>query len=395
MISHEEALKIIDEHTPTLGVETVSVEHCAGRIPAMEVKAKIASPPFDKSAMDGFAVRAADVDSLPAELRLVGDSFAGRWPDFKIGPGECARITTGAPVPQGADMVVMVEHTSMPSENTVRVEKLSGGNICMTGEDVAEGQAVLKAGETVSAIKAGVAAGAGFDRLRVYRKPSCAIVCTGTEVIEPGRAIGPGQIYNANGPMLAALLRPLASKVSYSGIAGDSPEAIETAIAAGFEHDLLVVSGGVSVGRYDLVPDALSNLGAETLFHKVAAKPGKPVLFARRGETICFGLPGNPLSCFVVFHIMMRAAIAKMTGSGHRPPEYRTGYMTHALTNRPGRKTFRPCRAQAVEGKNMITLVPSRGSADIMGAGRGNALMVIPGHCDRIEKGETVEYFEV
>lgn len=395
MIPHEEALKIIDESTPILGTETVPTHQSAGRVLAEEVAAKIPSPPFNKSAMDGFAVRAADVGAPPVEMCLVGESFAGRWPDFRVGPGQCARITTGAPVPEGADMVVMVEHTSMPAETIVRVEKLSGENICIRGEDVAEGQIVLKPGETVTAIAAGVAAGAGFDQLRVYRKPSCAVVCTGTEVTEPGQKVGPGQIYNANGPMLTALLAPLTSKVDYLGIAADSPEAIEEALAAGLERDLLVISGGVSVGRYDLVPDVLAGLGAETLFHKVATKPGKPVLFARRGETVCFGLPGNPLSCFVVFHIMMRAAIAKMTGSPERPPEYRTGYMTHALSNKPGRKTFRPCTVVARDGRNAVALVPSRGSADIMGASAGDAFLVIPGDRERLEEGEMVEYFEV
>jgi len=395
MIQHEDALQIIDDHTPVLDTEVVPTRQSAGRVLAEEVAAKIASPPFDKSAMDGFAVGTTDVGELPAELDLVGESFAGRWPDFKVGPGECARITTGAPVPEGADMVVMVEHTSMPAENTVRVEKLSGENICIMGEDVTEGQIVLKPGETMTAIRAGVAAGAGFGQLRVYRKPSCAIVCTGTEVTEPGEEVGPGRIYNANGPMLRALLAPLASKVDYLGIAADSPAAIEEALAAGLEHDLLVISGGVSVGRYDLVGDVLSSLGAETLFHKVATKPGKPVLFARRGRTIAFGLPGNPLSCFVVFHIMMRAAIARMTGSPQRPPEYRTGYMTHALSNKPGRKTFRPCRVAARDGRSAVALVPSRGSADIMGASAANAFLVIPRDCERLEKGEIVEYFEV
>jgi molybdopterin molybdotransferase len=394
MITHEEALSLIRQHVGPLGVAEVATARCGGRVLAEDVTARLASPPFDKSAMDGFAVRSEDVQELPAELRLTGESFAGSWPDFEVGPGECARITTGAPVPQGADMVVMVEHT-LETDGVVRIEKLSGENICAEGEDVTEGQTVLRAGQKLTPLPVGAAAAAGYGKLRVYRRPTSAVICTGTEVVEPPRPVGKGQIYNSNGYILSSLMAPVSSDYEYMGVVGDDEARLSEVIGKGLERDLLVLTGGVSMGQYDLVPDVLKALGVEVVFHKCAIKPGKPVLFGTRGKTCVFGMPGNPFSCFAVFHMLMRAALARMDGLDDLPPHYKTGVMSHGFRNRPGRKTFKPCMAETVDGAVRLRLVDSHGSADIVTAGQANALVTVPDDAAEVEAGQVMKYFDV
>ena len=396
MISHEEALQLIGRHVGALGEEDQKTGRCAGRILAADVVSRVASPPFNKAAMDGFAVRACDVLRLPVDLTLAGRSFAGQPGEPAIGPGQCACVATGAPVPDGADMVVMVEHTRQLPDSKVRIEKLSGKNICQRGEDIENGQLVLRAGQALTPMKVGVAASAGHERLTVYRMPSVALLCTGTEVREPGVPVQDGKIYNSNGPMLGSLLAPLSSDYEYLGIAKDNETNLKDAIQQGLSRDVLVIAGGVSVGRYDLVPAVLKDLGAKIIFHRCAIKPGKPVLFAgHEGGTCVFGLPGNPQSCFVVFHVLLRAVLALMSGAQELPPVYQTGQVRESLRNRPERKNFRPCRVEVRNGINHIVPVPYTGSADIMGPSVANAYMVVQRGVEQVEPGDILEFFEV
>ncbi len=395
MIPYEKALELIDLRTAPLGAQEVPTIECGGRVLAEEVIARIPSPPFNKSAMDGYAVRSADVRELPAKLKLVGESLAGGWPDFAVGPGQCAAIATGAPVPEGADTVVMVEHTERLENGVIRVERLSGANICAQGEDVQEGDVVLKPGQLLTPLEAGVAAAAGYARLKVSRKPSVALVCTGTEVKEPGEKISAGQIFNSNAYLLAALLEPEAREFHYLGIVGDDTASVKAAIEKGLESDVLIISGGVSVGPFDLVPDALAAVGVETVFHKVAIKPGMPVFFGRRGGAHVFGMPGNPLSCFVVFHILVRRAFARMTGWSESPPFLAEGRLTRDVRTKGGRRTFRPCHIEAKAGQVLLTPAEHRGSADITGAADADGFFVVPGDVSQVDEGEIVEFFEV
>jgi len=395
MISHEEALQVIRERVQVLGAEELEIARCAGRVLAADVVCRLASPPFNKAAMDGFAARAPDLRELPVELSLVGDSFAGGWPDFHVGPGQCARVTTGAPVPDGADTIVMVEHTRELGGGKVLIEKLSGSNICARGEDMAEGHVVLGAGQALTAMRLGVAASAGWDRLLVHRLPSVALLCTGTEVLEPGVAVDRGKIYNANGSMLGSLLAPLSSRFEYAGIVPDRQEDMEAAIRRALKGDLVAIVGGVSVGQRDLVPHVLERLGVEIVFHRVAIKPGMPVLFGRRGATCVFGLPGNPQSCFVVFHVLLRAALARMSGAKELPPALKSGRMARGFRNKPERKNFKPCRIEVRDGVNYIVPVQYHGSADITGPSSAHAYLVVPQGVERVEEGEIMDYFEV
>jgi molybdopterin molybdotransferase len=195
--------------------------------------------------------------------------------------------------------------------------------------------------------------------------------------------------------MLSALLAPLGSRLDYLGIAGDREGALRDALQQGLERDVLVIAGGVSVGQYDLVPGVLKDLGVRTVFHRCAIKPGKPVLFGIRGAGFVFGLPGNPQSCLVVFHVLLRAALAVMSGAQELPPVYKTGKMDAGFRNRPGRKNFLPCRVETREGTDYIVPLAQRGSADIVTASSASAFFAVPRGVERVARGQLVEFFEV
>ncbi|MFW6279866.1 MAG: gephyrin-like molybdotransferase Glp [Planctomycetota bacterium] len=395
MISYEEACRLIEHHVTSRGAEMVELQHAAGRRLADDVTARVCSPPFDKAAMDGYAVREEDVRELPAVLTQVGEVFAGGCVERSIGPNQCARIATGAPVPPGADMVVMQEHTEELSDNRVRIKKLSGGNICRRGEDVQAGEVVLSAGQLLDHLHVGVAGAAGHGQLRVYKRPSVALLCTGEEVMEPGDDIRDGHIFNANGPILRSLFQNLGYTPQYLGTVGDSRDELETVMTAGLKHDILIITGGVSVGPYDLVPETLDAQGVETIFHRWKVKPGKPVFFGHRGNTCVIGLPGNPLSVFVSFHLVVRQALLAMEGAEGDIPEFQSGRITEGVSDKARRRSFAPCRVTTYNGENLVIPLPYHGSADIASSASADAFFTLPEGCTGIEEGELVHYFEV
>ncbi len=395
MITHEEALARICEHVSPLGPEEVDTYSAVGRVLAGDVRAMVDSPPFNKAAMDGYAVREADVRALPADLELVDSSFAGQPAGRDLGAGKCVEVATGAPVPAGADMVVMVEHTQALPEGRIRVKKVSGHNICAQGEDVQKGQLIGKAGEPLTPLRVGVMAAGGHDRLTVYRRPSIAVLCTGTEVREPGETLAPGQIFNSNGPMLCSLLRRHARELHYLGIAGDVETELRQAVRRGLRSDVFVLAGGVSVGKYDLVPDVLSDFEVAIAFHGCAIKPGKPTLFGVADGSYVFGLPGNPQSAFVIYHVLLRPMLARVSGRTDLPPAYRRARMAEGFRAKPGRKRFVPCRMETPGGELRLRPVEYSGSADITGASAADAFFVVPSGTDGVKESEVVEFFEV
>lgn len=395
MITYKDGRELVREHVEVLSTEKLATARCEGRVLAADVESRISSPPFNKAAMDGFAVRADDVEGLPADLSLVGESFAGGWPDFEVGRGECARITTGAPVPEGADMVVMVEHTTELSENRIRMEKLSGANICAEGEDIRQGQVVLRSGDLLTPMRVGLAASAGYSALEVYRRPTVALLCTGTEVVEAHKQPGRGQIFNSNGPMLTALLEPMSEELHYLGLAGDRPEELKDELREALKCDFVVATGGVSMGEYDLVPDTLEELGVETIFHRWSVKPGKPLLLGKHGGTSVFGLPGNPQTCFLAFHVLLRAALGLAAGRTDMPPCFRTGLLTKPVSDKSRRKSFKPCRLEVRDSTNYLEPVSYKGSGDIAHPSAANAYFTIPQGTGDVDEGKQVEFFEV
>ena len=327
MIPVEEALEIVLREAPALPFEEVALDDALSRVLAEDVASDSDLPPFDRAAMDGYALRAADVAGAPAALEVVGEVRAGQWPDLTVGPGQAVRIMTGAPVPPGADAVQQVEKTQPLDEFRVTILSAvaEGANVAPRGSEVRAGDVVLARGRVIDPAAIAVLASAGRARVRVARRPVVALLVTGDEIVEVSATPAPGQIRNSNGPAVAAQARLAGAEVRLLGVAPDRQDAIAQALRAGLAADVLVVSGGVSAGDYDLVEPALLELGATFLFTKVAVKPGAPLVFGRRGATLVFGLPGNPVSAQVTFDLFVRPALLKMQGATRRVAAARDG----------------------------------------------------------------------
>lgn len=395
MINHQEALKKVLRLLEPLGTEKVKTSKAIGRILGEDVISGISIPPFDKAAMDGFAVRAEDIEELPAQLKVVGEVSAGQFPDFPIKRGECVKISTGAPLPEEANEIAVAENVKEIGKNEIEVLKPSSGNVCVKGEDLKEGEVAVERGQRLTPLKIGIAASAGQDELIVYKRPTIALLCTGGEIREPSEETKKGQIYNANGSMLSSLLEPLSSKLTYLGIARDEKKELSNKIQNGLKYDLLIISGGVSVGKHDLVPDVLKNLGVKKIFHRWAVKPGMPTFFGIKDKTAVFAMPGNPQSCFVVFKILVEPAIVRMSGASDIPPIYKIGEMAESFVDESDRKHFMPCKIKTENGTNIIERVPYHGSADIRGTSSADGFFVIPLEVKQIKKGQVVEFFEI
>ncbi|MCQ9207021.1 MAG: molybdopterin molybdotransferase MoeA, partial [Omnitrophica bacterium] len=280
MIEFEKALDAILRNAKRLGVEKASLEDSMGRVLTEDVCSKINMPPFDKSAMDGYALNYKDAQRIPAQLKCTGFIQAGEMFTKKVSPGECVKIMTGAGLPKGADSVVMVEDTSS-SESYVEICKSAKKhrNICFKGEDVKIGQKVIEKGKTLSVSDMALLASIGRRFAWVVKKPRVAVLNTGGEIVPLGRKLKSREIYNSNGPQLMALLKKDGIGARYLGIAKDRPKELKSSLEKGLENDVLLVSGGVSMGDYDLVPEILMELGVKKIFHNVRTKPGKPLFF--------------------------------------------------------------------------------------------------------------------
>jgi len=318
MIPFEQAFQTAMSCVPLLGVERADLDTALNRVLAEDVVSDIDMPPFNKSAMDGYACRRAD---LANELEVLEVIAAGAVPTRSIGANQSAKIMTGAMVPGGADCVIMVEYVENPAPNTVRfVGDRTADNICIRGEDVRVGDVVLRAGQRIGPQHVAVLASVGCVRPPLRVRPRVAIIATGEELVAPAEKPGPGMIRNSNGSQLAAQVSAAASvPVSY-GTARDTERSLDQVVKRAMaETDVLLLSGGVSMGDFDLVPGVLKSNGFELLFEKVAIKPGKPTVFGRAGDVFCFGLPGNPVSTFVLFDILVKPFVYKMMGHDYVP----------------------------------------------------------------------------
>ncbi|MEW4455106.1 gephyrin-like molybdotransferase Glp [Bremerella sp. JC817] len=383
MLSVNQALEQVSQHSYPLPTHECSAFEALGAALAEDLVSPVESPAFDKAMMDGFALRSADTCGGSANLEIVEEITAGNTASESIQEGMAARIMTGAPMPKGADAVVMVEHTQIDSENVDRVQILdevpTGSHVLKRGGLLEKGQVVLSAGSIIRPIEVGILADLAGGRVTVRRKPKVAIISTGDELVEAHEEPGPGQIRNTNGPMLAAMATEAGAEAKRLGIVRDNREHLYAAIQEGLEADILLISGGMSVGVKDLGPGILAEHGVEKVFHKVNLKPGKPLWFGKREgsgtPTLVFGLPGNPVSSLVCFHLFVRSALNAMMGRTAVSPFVPGFLLTRDFANPGDRPVFFPAYACRKEGAG-ATIAPLnwKGSADLATLAKANAL---------------------
>ncbi|HTS77399.1 MAG TPA: gephyrin-like molybdotransferase Glp [Bryobacteraceae bacterium] len=363
---------VVREVRPLGALETVAMCDAVGRVLAESVAADRDYPPFDRSARDGFAVRSADV---PGELRVIGEVRAGTVFEGAIGTGEAVEIMTGAPLPEGADAVVMVEHTRREGDRVI-IERGAKPqeNFNPRGTEALRGAVVLNAGTRIGFAQAAVMAMVGCERVAVHRQPRVAIVPTGDEIVERGETPREFQIRNSNAWSLAVQARRAGAIPEMLPIARDNYESTREQIERGLEADLLLLSGGVSAGKYDIVERVLADLGARFFFDRVLIQPGQPLVFGAVREKFFFGLPGNPVSTMVTFELFARAAIDKMNGIAEPALPLTRAKLTHEFRHKTGLTRFLPARLSA--NGATVTPQPWQGSGDAITLARANAFLV-------------------
>jgi molybdopterin molybdotransferase len=389
LLTIDAALALVLARVAPLPDEEVTLADAGGRYLAAPARTSVDLPPFDSSAMDGYAVRSADT---PGTLAVAGESAAGRPAATVLAAGAAAAISTGAVVPEGADAVVPVEQTRREGAGVTVGAVAPGENVRPRGGDARSGEAIVEAGSVVGPVQVGALAAAGLAAVRCHRRPRVAVLATGTELRGPGERLGPGEIYESNTAMLAVQLRRAGAVPDVLGVAADDPAATRAALERGLAADVLVTSGGVSVGEHDLVRGILGELGAAEVFWRVAVKPGKPIAFATRGETLVFGLPGNPVSSLVGFELFVRPALLALQGAAAPAPAFLPGRLAGSLRRNPGRDEL--VRARAEPGG---TLQPVRGqdSHMIVRAAAANALVLVPRGDGELPHGAEVSWLQL
>lgn len=378
--------------TPISRRERVALEHADHRIVCKTIVAGRDVPPFNRSAMDGFAVRAADTAGAsadaPTALQLVGAQFAGELGNASIGPGQCLSIATGAPMPPGADAVVMVEHTSRRGGDTVLVSVAvnPGQHVGRQGADLTRGQTVLEDGAPLNAARLGALASLGHTSIEVYAKPVVFVASTGNELVMPGDELPPGHIFEINRFTLAPVIRAHGGTVHFGPTARDTVESVKATLGAAEQAgaDLIVVSGGSSVGDRDLLIDAVRDRG-EVLFHGVAIRPGKPTLLARFGDRLLLGMPGNPTSCLSNAYIFLVPLLRRMGRLPRWRPVTERVPLAKDVANASGRHTFFTVRVQ-----DGLAVPAFKGSGEITSLAHADGYIEIPPDVVRVAAGSEV-----
>jgi molybdopterin molybdotransferase len=397
VLPFEEARALVEQHAarvrPT-GPELVEIAHAGGRVLAEALVADRDFPPFPRAARDGYAVRAADLARIPGNLKIIGESKAGAPPESlppQVQAGEAAIIMTGAPVPAGADAVVMVEYTSRDG-NTVAIQKSgsAGENIVPRGSEGRAGDTLLNCGARLDPAAVAIAASVGKPRLSVFALPRVAILATGDEVVDIAAQPGPHQIRNSNSYSLAAQVRAAGGLPVLLPVAPDEPGQLRRLIEQGLSADLLLLTGGVSMGKYDLVEQVLGELGAEFFFTGALIQPGRPVVFGRAAGKYFFGLPGNPVSTMVTFELFARPLLEALGGASPRPLAFFPVPLKREIRVKPGLTRFLPGRLSGQFGRLEVELAPWQGSGDIAGTARANCYVVVPPDQERIVVGEMI-----
>jgi molybdopterin molybdotransferase len=390
LLTLAQAQALVLERVVPLPPETVPTAEAAGRVLAGAAHALVDLPPFPSSAMDGYALRAADTPgTLPVVFRIAAGSPAPQ----RLAAGEAMGIATGGVVPDGADAVVQHELV-VETDNSVAVAETvaAGANIRPVGRDVTAGGIVASAGLQLGPAQIGALAAAGIAEVACARRPRVAVLTTGTELRPPGTPLGPGEVYEANGAMIAAQLTAAGAEVTRLASVADDEGAHRDAIRQGLEHDVLVTSGGVSVGPHDLVRRVEAELGVEEVFWRVAVRPGKPVSFGVREQTLVFGLPGNPVSTLVGCELFVRPAILALQGSNDPGPRWSAGTLAVAVERNPGRDDLVRARSTITDEGVVLEPVSGQESHMIVRAAEANALVLAPRGEGELPAGSSVRY---
>jgi molybdopterin molybdotransferase len=401
MLSVSEAQSLIQAKARTLpGAQMPNSPDLLGQVLEVDITSDIDMPPFDKSLMDGFAVRSADLPEGKATLSVIEEVTAGQIPQRELQAGQATRIMTGAPIPSGADAVVMIERTRLTNDGRVQIDDKPprpGLNIMGRSREMRRGETVLSAGIVLRPQELGILASVGKTNVAVVLRPKVAILATGDEIVDADRQPGPGQIRNGNGPLLQAQVARAGGVPESLGIAPDRAPVLRSLIEKGLHSDMLVLSGGVSAGKLDLVPGVLQELGVEAHFHKVALKPGKPVFFGTRGKgpTLVFGLPGNPVSALVCFELFVRPAIRRLGGHSQLGPIMVEAMLAAEFTYKTDRPTYFPAWLDWKGKGYQVRPVPWFGSPDLRALTQANAFMVIAAGEHQIPVGQVVSVMKV
>jgi molybdopterin molybdotransferase len=388
MIPVAEAIRIIKDQARPLPAESIALASALGRVLAEDVAADSDLPPFDRAQMDGYAVRSADVMNVPARLRVVGESAAGRGWHKTLSAGEAVRIMTGAPVPAGADSVQKVEVTN-ERDGIVEIREATqpGQFIVNCASEVKAGEIVLRTGDEINGAMMAALASFGYAEVLVRKRPRVAVLATGTELVAVQEKPGPDQIRDSNSYSLGAYAQLAGAEVERLPLAGDDPELLKREIAeAASRSDVLILSGGVSMGVYDFTKTALGSLDAEIFFERVSLRPGKPTVFARLGSTLVFGLPGNPVSVSVTFNLFARTALRAMQGCKDAAMTEETALLSRGVKGAKERASYLPARLLTDDdGRLIAEPLKWGGSSDFVAFARATALVIVP---------EGVSYFD-
>jgi molybdopterin molybdotransferase len=393
MISATEALSIIEHHIRPFGTITRSVDRSLGFTLAEDVRAEENLPAFDNAAMDGYAVRVEDCAVITATLRVVGEVAAGGSPSGVLRSGEAIAISTGAPIPSGCTAVVQQEWTTAPDSGTVTVNRpvATGHNVRGAGADIRSGSIVLRAGMTIRPQEIGLLFALGKLFVAVWRKPRVAILATGSELVEPDKFLAPGSVRNSNAHALAALVRQTGAEPRLCGIARDDRDELRAKLADALTSDLVITSGGISVGRHDLVRDVLRDCGVDIHFWKVNIKPGMPMLFGMRGATPVFALPGNPVSSHVTFFEFVRPAIDRLAGGVGEPLRRLTAKLAEPMTTSDGKRHFVRGILEQTAGGPVVRSTGPQVSNIQTSLTRAQCLIILPESKSGYAAGDTVE----
>jgi molybdopterin molybdotransferase len=398
LVTFEQALSIVAEKIGRTEppVETVPLEEADGRVLPEGVAADRDLPPFHRATRDGYALCSADLVAGPARLRCVGEVPAGRFFAGRIEPGQCVSIMTGAPLPDGADAVAMVEHTrALGEEVEFEGAPRPWENVVRQGSEAAAGTLILPRGQRLRAGELGLLAAVGKTKVEVYCRPRVAILPTGDEVVPVAASPRWFQIRNSNAVSLAAQVRAAGGVAVALGIAADRKDALREKIERGLESDLLLLSGGVSMGKFDLVEEVLVELGAEFFFQGATIRPGKPVVFGRARRRFFFGLPGNPVSTFVTFELFARPAIALLGGAAFEPAVFLRARLAKAVRQKTGLTMFMPARVSMENREPVVERVGWQGSGDLVGIAAANCLLVVHPAQTELAAGDWVDIMQL